>query len=125
MHALKLLPADAARLRSAPDSERACAQLSIIMYTSAMPGSSSHATGRPGSLDHLAYAYAALMFFSGLVHTWAWPNNIAIMSEVRALRKRRLHLVVTVQCTFVSSASGWPTGCPCVCLPVSSHAIVT
>ena len=78
-----LLPACAARVREATDSARTCAQLSVIMYTSAMPGSSSHATGRSGSMDHLAYAYAALMFFSGFVHTWAWPNNIAIMSEVR------------------------------------------
>ncbi|KAK9843749.1 hypothetical protein WJX81_004878 [Elliptochloris bilobata] len=58
------------------------APLSVIMYTSAMPGSSSHASGVPGSLDHHAYAYATLMFFSGLVHTWAVANNIAIMSEI-------------------------------------------
>lgn len=59
------------------------AQLSIIMYTAAMPASSSHATGVPGSCDRHAYAYAALMFFSGLVHTWAHANTSAIMAEVR------------------------------------------
>ena len=53
------------------------------MYTAAMPASSSHAAGVPGSEDRHAYAYAALMFFSGFVHTWATANNIAIMAEVR------------------------------------------
>lgn len=61
------------------------AQLSVVMYTAAMPASSSHATGVPGSSDRYAYAYAALMFFSGLVHTWAFANTSAIMSEARWL----------------------------------------
>jgi hypothetical protein len=76
------------------------AQLSIIMYTAAMPASSSHATGVPGSCDRHAYAYAALMFFSGLVHTWAHANTSAIMAEVRrpggssaSLRRRALRIV--------------------------------
>ena len=88
-----LLPAGAANAGCVTDSVWARTQLSIIMYTPAMPGSSSHANGRSGSLDHLAYVYAALMFFSGLVHTWAWPNNIAIMSEVPGAYKRRLYVV--------------------------------
>ena len=59
-------------------------QLTALMYTSAMPASSSHVTGVPGAVDRYAVSYSALKFFTGLVYTWSMANNSAIMAEVRS-----------------------------------------
>lgn len=69
-------------------------QLTALLYTAAMPASSSHATGVPGSVDRYMVSYSALKAFTGLVYTWSNANNSAIMAEVRLASSYALFCVV-------------------------------
>ena len=45
-------------------------------------GDSAHASGVPGSLDHLVWQYCVLEFFIGALGCFPVSNNAALFAEV-------------------------------------------
>ncbi|BDA48914.1 hypothetical protein COCOBI_13-0230 [Coccomyxa sp. Obi] len=52
------------------------------VYFKAMPGTSAHANGYPGSLDHFLPHYGFLSFAIGALSSWPASNNAAIFAEI-------------------------------------------
>lgn len=54
----------------------------VDLKTPQHAGSSAHASGVPGSLDHLLPQYGFLVFAIGALSSWPASNNAAIFAEV-------------------------------------------
>jgi hypothetical protein len=82
-------------------------------------GDSAHASGVPGSLDHLLWQYCVLEFFIGALGCFPVSNNAALFAEARCSFILPSYVPSAYACPFLAIRNAWalpavPGALPCM-----------